>query len=65
MILYSDKCTELTEFISEHQDTFSAILIKGDYGKGKSTLIRHVLDSFQNQIIMVTQYTGMTTLHEE
>lgn len=64
MILYSDKCTELTEFISEHQDTFSAILIKGDYGKGKSTLIRHVLDSFQNQIIMVTQYTGMTTLYE-
>lgn len=64
MILYPDKLDKLTKLLKEQKNTFSSILIKGDYGKGKSTLINCALNDLTNPRIVITQYPGMVTPYE-
>lgn len=64
MILYQDEYKKLIQFIKETNEIFSAVLIKGDYGKGKSTLINQVLNSLPYSKLSVCQYPGMNTPYE-
>lgn len=64
MILYTDKYRELCQYLLDKTDTFSAILVKGDYGKGKSTLIKQSLKEISRPSIFVCQYPGMNTPYE-
>lgn len=64
MILYQDKYDKLNSIIQKNGSDFSACLMKGDYGKGKSTLINQVLASPSNPRLAICQYPGMNTPYE-
>lgn len=64
MILYENKFKELKRLVDNCIHKFSSILLFGDYGKGKSTLIQHVIEMADRPYMSVCQYPGMTTPYE-
>lgn len=64
MILYQDKYEKINSFVQKSGSDFSACLIKGDYGKGKSTLINQILSILPNPRLTICQYPGMNTPYE-
>lgn len=64
MILYENEYEQLNKFLKENTGTFSAALIRGHYGKGKSTLINQVLESLSCPKLLVCHYPGMNTPYE-
>lgn len=65
MILYTAEYEYLTEQLKEKSGMFSAVLIHGDYGKGKTELIRQVLENINLPNMYVCKLPGMNTPFEE
>ena len=64
MVLYQYEYEKLLQFTRENRSIFSAVLICGDYGKGKSTLINQVLETLSYPKLCVCQFPGMNTPYE-
>lgn len=64
MILYDDKYKALKEFVDDSIDRFTSIIVTGDYGKGKSTIIQQVNEATCRPLLSVCQYPGMNTAYE-
>lgn len=64
MILYQNKYKELKEFVDNSIDRFASIIVTGDYGKGKSTIIQQVIEGVCRPLLSVCQYPGMNTAYE-
>lgn len=64
MILYQNKYKELKEFVDNSIDQFMSIIVTGDYGKGKSTIIQQVNEAVCRPLLLVCQYPGMNTAYE-
>lgn len=64
MILYENKYKTLKELVNNSIDQFMSIIVTGDYGKGKSTIIQQVNDTVCRPLLTVCQYPGMSTAYE-
>lgn len=64
MILYDNKYKKLKKFVDNSIDRFSSVIITGDYGKGKSTIIQYVNEAVDRPSLLVCQYPGMNTPYE-
>lgn len=63
-MLYEDKYNQFKALVDNCINEFSSILIEGDYGKGKTTLIQHVCENVARPSLHVCQYPGMSTPYE-
>lgn len=64
MMLYEDKYNQFKALVDNCIKRFSSILVEGDYGRGKSTLIRYVCENAARPALFVCQYPGMSTPYE-
>ena len=64
MILYNNEYNDILKYLEDSKGIFSSILLEGDYGKGKTTLINQVVKNLPNKVLFVCKYPGMNTPFE-
>jgi len=64
MILYNSEYNDILKYLEDSKGIFSSILLEGDYGKGKTTLINQVVKNLPNKVLFVCKYPGMNTPFE-
>lgn len=65
MIIYKDKYDYIINILKNNIGKFSLLLVRGDYGKGKTSLINSILDNMTNLNLLICKYPGMNTPFEE
>lgn len=65
MILYKEEYNKIINFLENSIGKFTLLLIRGDYGKGKTSLINYILNNMPNLNLLICKYPGMNTPFEE
>ena len=64
MVLYDNVYNDILNYLINSNGIFSSILLEGDYGKGKTTLINQIVKRLPNKNLFICKYPGMNTPFE-